>query len=174
MQEKVGDLDLDSAKAFGSKNLDVLKDNQERALIDAAAAGGLLFSAYGAVVFALGWFAAAPSTAYSRPADSYGACIETALPAGGGPAGMLLTFTSVGLTAFAVLIPRRHLGRAALYLDTNTPSASDLPSADVGRSSGSASEAPPYLDKLTLSGASRASARCTASPRSSGRSAGCP
>ena len=34
-----------------------------------------------AVVFALGWFAAAPSTdAYSRPADSYGACIETALP----------------------------------------------------------------------------------------------
>ena len=69
VQEKVGDLDLDSAKAFGSKNLDVLKDNQERALIDVAAAAfcGLLFAGvYGAVVFALGWFAAAPSTdAYS-------------------------------------------------------------------------------------------------------------
>ena len=96
VQEKVGDLDLDSAKAFGSKNLDVLKDNQERALIDVAAAAfcGLLFAGvYGAVVFALGWFAAAPSTdAYSRPADSYGACIETALPgaAVGALVGLLL------------------------------------------------------------------------------------
>ena len=108
VQEKVGDLDLDSAKAFGSKNLDVLKDNQERALIDVAAAAfcGLLFAGvYGAVVFALGWFAAAPSTdAYSRPADSYGACIETALPgaAVGALVGMLPVSVVVGNVVFAL------------------------------------------------------------------------
>ena len=144
VQEKVGDLDLDSAKAFGSKNLDVLKDNQERALIDVAAAAfcGLLFAGvYGAVVFALGWFAAAPSTdAYSRPADSYGACIETALPgaAVGALVGMLLTFKifSIPTDIFAVLISVVVISGARagkLYLDTKqTPSASDLQSVDVG------------------------------------------
>ena len=144
VQEKVGDLDLDSAKAFGSKNLDVLKDNQERALIDVAAAAfcGLLFAGvYGAVVFALGWFATAPSTdAYSRPADSYGACIETALPgaAVGALVGMLLTFKifSIPTDIFAVLISVVVISGARagkLYLDTKqTPSASDLQSVDVG------------------------------------------
>jgi hypothetical protein len=144
VQEKLGDLDLDSAKAFGTKNLDVLKNNQERAVVDLAAAGfsGLLFAGvYGAAVFALGWFAAAPSTdAYNRPADSYGACIETALPgaAVGALVGMLLTVKifSVPTDVFAVLVSVVVISSARagkLYLDTKAmPSADDLTSVNVG------------------------------------------
>ena len=148
MQEKVGDLDLDSAKAFGSKNLDVLKDNQERALIDVAAAAfcGLLFAGvYGAVVFALGWFAAAPSTdAYSRPADSYGACIETALPgaAVGALVGMLLVpfkIFSIPTDIFAVLISvvvisGARAGKFALGHEADALFFPTLQSVDVGSS----------------------------------------
>ena len=78
--------------------------------------------------------------AYSRPADSYGACIETALPgaAVGALVGMLLTFKifSIPTDIFAVLISVVVISGARagkLYLDTKqTPSASDLQSVDVG------------------------------------------
>ena len=73
IQEKAAELDLDAAKSFATKNLDVIKGSQEKAIVDvlAAAFTGLLFSgAYGAVVFALGWFVAAPSTAARASASS--------------------------------------------------------------------------------------------------------
>ena len=99
-------------QGLDSKNLDVLKDNQERALIDVAAAAfcGLLFAGvYGAVVFALGWFAAAPSTdalatgGLVRARASRRRCRARR---SGALVGMLLTFKifSIPTDIFAVLI----------------------------------------------------------------------
>mmetsp|Transcript_145 Transcript_145/g.379 ORF Transcript_145/g.379 Transcript_145/m.379 type:complete len:200 (-) Transcript_145:63-662(-) len=144
VQEKLGDLDLDSAKSFASKNLDVLKGSQERALVDVAAAAfcGLLFAGvYGAVVFALGWFVAAPSTsAYTSDADDYAACVETAAPGAVVTAliGMLLTFKifSIPTDVFAILLTVAVTAGARggkLYLDTQkAPSVDDLQKIDVG------------------------------------------
>ena len=134
VQEKVGDLDLDSAKAFGSKNLDVLKDNQERALIDVAAAAfcGLLFAGvYGAVGLRAGLVAAAPDGRLFQTGGPYGALHRDGAAGRGGrrarghaPDVQDLFHPDDG---FAVLISVVVISARArqLYLDTKpTPSAS--------------------------------------------------
>ena len=144
LKNSAGNLDLDGAKSFASANLDVLKGSGDRAVVDVAAAGacGLLFGGlYGAVVFALAWCAAAPKTAaYSRPADDYTSCVETAVPGAVVAAllGMVLTFKIFNPVAdvFAALFLTVFVAGARggkLYLDTKTPPAvDDLTKVDVG------------------------------------------
>lgn len=144
LKDKAADLDVSSATAFAEKNLDIVKAKQSAALVDvaAAAACGLLFAGvYGAVVFALGWFVAAPRTAaYDADSDDYTSCIESTLPGAvvGGLIGMLLTLKIFNpLTdVFAVLLLAIFTagGRGGkLYLDSNKmPAVDDLTNVNVG------------------------------------------
>ena len=137
-------LDLDGAKNFASANFDVLKGSSDRALVDVAAASacGLLFGGvYGAAVFALAWCAAAPKTAaYSRSANDYTSCVETALPGAvtASLIGMVLTFKIFNPLAdvFAAIFMSLFVAGARggkLYLDTQTlPAVDDLTKVDVG------------------------------------------
>ena len=144
IQDKVAALDVSSAQAFAEKNLDVLKNKQEAALVDtaAAAACGLLFAGgYGAVVFAAGWFVAAPrAAAYDGDSADYTSCVESTLPSAvvASLIGMVLTlkiFNPLTDVFAAVLLATFVAGARGgkLYLDSNKmPEVDDLTKVDVG------------------------------------------